>query len=338
MKFILFIIVAAGIFFCSNKASAQQIKPEALTQIQSLLDEKEARTAAQKKLASQLWYAIKQDRGELITPEVPRLELSVNRDTDGKIKVEIRGSVDNVLINAIINAGGDIVSRSRGYNRVTARLPMQAIERIASIPQVQFISQPLPPRHANASVPSLADNRMMISPVAGKETLYKKDWVLEMKNFRPGFAARANRVREQVIKALNAKAQDFDLPVGTVTSQGDATHKAALARTTFNLDGSGIKIGILSDSYNSGGGAAANVTAGDLPGTGNPNGFLTPVTVLSDVAGESDEGRAMLQIVHDLAPGAELYFASAFMGEASFAQSILDLRVAGCDIICDDVY
>ena len=48
-------------------------------------------------------------------------------------------------------------------------------------------------------------------------------------------------------------------------------------------------------------------------------------------------GAAMLEIIHDLAPGAELYFATAFGGPASFAQNILNLRAAGCDIIVDDV-
>lgn len=41
----------------------------------------------------------------------------------------------------------------------------------------------------------------------------------------------------------------------------------------------------------------------------------------------------MLEILHDLAPGAELYFATAFSSEATFASNILALRAAGCDII-----
>src|SRR5262245_52708964 len=45
----------------------------------------------------------------------------------------------------------------------------------------------------------------------------------------------------------------------------------------------------------------------------------------------------MLEIIHDVAPGAQLFFATAVNGMTSFAQNIRDLRAAGCDIILDDV-
>ncbi len=46
----------------------------------------------------------------------------------------------------------------------------------------------------------------------------------------------------------------------------------------------------------------------------------------------------MLEIVHDIAPGAALGFATATTSEASFAQNILDLRnLRGCNIIVDDI-
>src|SRR5262249_19520074 len=51
----------------------------------------------------------------------------------------------------------------------------------------------------------------------------------------------------------------------------------------------------------------------------------------------TDEGTAMMEIVHDLAPGAKLYFATANNSQANFANNIIALRAAGCDIIVDDV-
>src|SRR4029079_18285999 len=49
------------------------------------------------------------------------------------------------------------------------------------------------------------------------------------------------------------------------------------------------------------------------------------------------EGTAMLEIIHDLAPGAKLFFATGVTGLSTFAQNIRDLRAAGCDVIVDDV-
>ncbi|MCB0212873.1 MAG: S8 family serine peptidase [Anaerolineae bacterium] len=119
--------------------------------------------------------------------------------------------------------------------------------------------------------------------------------------------------------------------VGLTTSQGDEAMRADLARTTYNVDGSGIGVGVMSDSYNCQGDAAADVASGDLP---------TDIVVLEDEAGcfsGSDEGRAMMQLVHDVAPGAHQAFHTGFGGQASFAQGIIDLSDAGVDVIVDDV-
>src|SRR6185436_7670203 len=111
---------------------------------------------------------------------------------------------------------------------------------------------------------------------------------------------------------------------GTRSSEGDTTHLASAARAAFGATGSGIKIGVLSDGVAS---LAASQASGDLG----------PVTVLTGQAGGGDEGTAMLEIIHDLAPDAQLFFATAFKGITSFADNIRALRAAGCDIIVDDV-
>ena len=120
-------------------------------------------------------------------------------------------------------------------------------------------------------------------------------------------------------------------------------------------------MGALSDSFNTANKtvtgdqpiathAAEDEASGDLPGPANPcSGEQTPVRVLEDYAagpGEeesSDEGRAMLQTVHDVAPDASLAFATAYGGEEFFAQNIERLAMpvsaggAGAKVIADDV-
>jgi len=91
---------------------------------------------------------------------------------------------------------------------------------------------------------------------------------------------------------------------GSITSQGDIALRAIAGRSTYSVDGTGVTVGVLSDSYDTLGGAAADIVSGDLPAAG-----------VQVIGGEStlcgtfvfciDEGRAMLQIIYDMAPGTE---------------------------------
>jgi len=132
--------------------------------------------------------------------------------------------------------------------------------------------------------------------------------------------------------------------VGSVGSEADTAHHAFEGRADLNVDGSGQKVCALSDSYNRSSTAATtaqdDIASGDLPGPGNPAGRTAPVDVLDDSEPGSDEGRAMLQLIHDIAPGAELGFHTAFGGIATFVHGIRDLAdpdKGDCDIIVDDV-
>ena len=150
---------------------------------------------------------------------------------------------------------------------------------------------------------------------------------------------------------------------GAVTSQGDfAQGSAALRQSHTSLTGSGITVGVLSDSFNcyaqyekSGSGVPASGPNGFAPSgfladaqTDESTGDLpTTVTVLEEADCPdygaptflpfTDEGRAMLQIVHDVAPGAALAFYTADTSEADFATGIGKLASsAGAKVIVDD--
>ena len=70
---------------------------------------------------------------------------------------------------------------------------------------------------------------------------------------------------------------------GLTKSQGDFAMHSDFARLGFDLDGSGVKIGVLSNSYNTQMKAHIDVANGDLPGPGNPNGYSLAVQVLKDI-------------------------------------------------------
>jgi subtilisin family serine protease len=110
---------------------------------------------------------------------------------------------------------------------------------------------------------------------------------------------------------------------GAVTSAGDSASRANLVRE-LGYDGTGVTVGVISDGIDSLESAQAT---GDLGSVIVPSGCQ---------ADSGDEGTAMLEIVHDLAPGASLLFASAGMGDLDFINAVNCLRAAGAKIIVDD--
>ncbi|MFD1469977.1 PKD domain-containing protein [Hymenobacter caeli] len=170
--------------------------------------------------------------------------------------------------------------------------------------------------------------------VASRPDLHFVDGMLPVAQLAPGAGGLEALAAQGLLGVLPAWR-----PVtrtGRVTTQADYVLEAARTRATRPkaLTGAGVRMGILSDSYNSLKGAANDMASNDLPAAG--------VQVLSDLGdGEgTDEGRAMCQLIYDLAPGAPLVFSTAYNTEADFAQHIIDLAdpaKGNCKIIVDDI-
>jgi hypothetical protein len=131
--------------------------------------------------------------------------------------------------------------------------------------------------------------------------------------------------------------------IGLTTSQGDRSQRSDVARQRFNVNGRGVRIGVMSDSYNCSEGA---LVPGE-PFTTAPqdkasNDLPQDVLVLKDLSPTpsldcSDEGRGMMQLIHDVAPASSLAFYTAFESAEDFAAGIVALADAGSKVIVDDV-
>ena len=225
---------------------------------------------------------------------------SLMHNSRGDILSYIRmAEITELQIQALSNAGAQIVHVSQEYGTVTAYLNPSSLSLLASLPAVSYIREVHAPQTSRAESPLPAE---VYAPLV-------------------------------------------TCPQGAAVSEGDTQLTAATARSTYGLTGDGVQVGVLSDSYDGNGSpmpatnAGDDVASGDLPGTMNPCGYTTPVNVIEDFIdpAATDEGRGMLQIVHDLAPGATLSFASAWSGLLSFASNIQALRTEGADIIVDDI-
>lgn len=238
-------------------AKPPPVTAKAMAQIRIIEADKATWTEAERKLGSDLLYAIKRAQDDPLFDRLPTLRAGLDVPLHGDIDLVVRGKVAPALRQAVARKGA-VRGAYPEHRTILARMPLNSLLAMAMRPDVTSI---------------------------------RRD---------PGYELR--RVN---------------------TSEGDVAHRANLARTTFAVDGAGVKIGVLSDGLDS----LSVVQA---------SGDLGPVNILPGQIGTGDEGTAMLEIVYDLAPGATLYFATAKSGMAQFASNITALANAGCDVIVDD--
>lgn len=121
-----------------RQAREQKISPEGARAIGEAAREKRARTAAQKKINTQLLYALKQRRGE--TRGVPSEPVDIKLDAEGRALVDITAKVSARLISRLEKAGAEVLSQSAKYHTVRARLALERLEAAAEIEEVRYIS------------------------------------------------------------------------------------------------------------------------------------------------------------------------------------------------------
>lgn len=114
-------------------------------------------------------------------------------------------------------------------------------------------------------------------------------------------------------------------PIVNVATEGDVLHKSDLVRAdNEGSSGSGIKIGVISDGVDH---IQDSINKGALPSN---------VKIVSNEYG-GDEGTAMLEILHAVAPDSQLYFNDCGTNKIAFNQAVDNLVEEGCNIIVDDI-
>ena len=304
----------------NSAAGVNQISPEAQMQIQSLIDEKNSRTPAQQKIDSQLLYAAKMRRGESLTSAVQTLEVNVGADENGIVTVDISAEVSDRLLGVLRKMGVKVESSWVQYHTLRAQVALDQLEAVAALPQVRFIQPKQESTNSQFNQINRAAKQLPAQPSFADMTLKNLTSQARYQNIISGFS----QIGIGGDTPTNFLPNGYN-PVGSANAEGVITHGVYSARGAFNTDGTGIKIGVISNGVVN---LAASQGLGDLGA----------VTVLPGQTGTGDEGTAMLEVVHDIAPGAQLYFATGNPTSAQFAQNIRDLRTAGCDIIVDDLF
>jgi len=292
-----------------------ELSPAVVAQMESLIAEKSARTPAQRKIASSLLYA-KSGRFDaaLAATKDPAKQITSLSQTDAKGRVLVDIKADMSALDGRVEAlGGAVVELGASHAR--AWLGLDRMEELATESAVKSI-------HPAFQAMTWRTDKPGGSPKYRTGT--RAERVAAMQAASEGWAGPAS-VSAPVAELAGGTGT---VNVGSKSSEGDKAHAADRARRFFGVDGTGTKIGVLSDSDDF---KEQSIATGDLPvGTTTVPG--------QDGRPGSGEGTAMMQIVHDVAPGADLFFATAFNSPESFADNIRRLRFEfHCDVIVDDI-
>jgi hypothetical protein len=119
--------------------SGQHTNPNNSPQLPDLNKEKASRTPSQRKLDSQLVYALQQSRNQHTGSGATTLQHSVKIGSGGQVRVDIDGKVTPELLKRIRQIGGQVINSFPQFGAVRAEVPLAQLETLASLAEVRFI-------------------------------------------------------------------------------------------------------------------------------------------------------------------------------------------------------
>lgn len=257
--------------------------------------------------------------------KVPSKIVSSNQfEWKGNQYIQVRihvTSISDTVIDVLKQQGARIERVLPKFNRIQASLPINLLNEFQRLNFIEYID-----------LPSYGQVRFE------KRT---SDKLNKLKN------------EKSVFTKSEPQAAYQGVDTGVVT-EGDAIQNSDIVKTELGYFGSGVKIGVISDGVY---GIETSLSTGDIPEgdekTCDPNQiFKTGVVCKSfnsthgidtNAYGEkASEGLALLEILYDVAPEAELYF-SNFATSDDFISAVEWLSApeseggAGVDVIVDDI-
>jgi hypothetical protein len=119
--------------------TAPGVCAESAQPIQAVMDEKAGRTAAQKKINSQLLYALYARRGESERRGTPTGPFPFEIDQRGRVLIDVRADVTDTLLERIRALGAEVTSTAAPARSILAKFPLDQLETLAAIDAVKFI-------------------------------------------------------------------------------------------------------------------------------------------------------------------------------------------------------
>lgn len=100
---------------------------------------KTQRTPEQQKISSRLLDAIDQRKRGTGNPESLKSNAALDFDDDGRVLVDISGTVSPALLDEIEDLDGQVISSFPQFQAIRARLPLEQIESLAAQSDVRTI-------------------------------------------------------------------------------------------------------------------------------------------------------------------------------------------------------